>query len=228
MAFEVYNDEDYAQSLANLIVDGKLTLAKNIDDSTFRKLLRGLSIEHRRMAEQLNLVSNDYYIPETTQLIEKWESAVGIPDECISVANTLDERRDNILLKLRASGTTTVEDFEEIALLLGFIVTITPLEDVALPPYDVPFIPTRAPASSFIVLVTGANIAPFYPPYDVPFLPSGGAQSILECIFNLLKPANMIFVFVEDPTAPVLANWVTDTGDMMVDSTGAQLLFKLS
>ena len=59
MAFEVYNDEDYAQSLANLVIDGEVTIARNIDDKNLRKLLRGLSVEHRRMAEQLNLVAND-------------------------------------------------------------------------------------------------------------------------------------------------------------------------
>jgi len=187
---------DHTQISVSFLPLGKLFDQKNIPDSNIHNLFTAFSKEFVRDENKIATVAEEHNIFNTTLFIEEWESAVGIPDACFTIAPTIEERRANIIIKLRASGVSTQEQFEEIALLLGFVVTVTPLQDEAFPPYCVPFIPTKSPASRFIMVVRGDGIIPEVPPYDVPFTPAAiGQQSILQCIFGILKPANVGILF---------------------------------
>lgn len=193
--FDRFTLEQHTQVLCDLFFGGKLSEARNINGSNLRKLFIGLAKEFQRIESTIATIAEEYDIQQTTLLIEEWESAIGIPDDCFPIANTIEERRNNVLAKLRAAGTVTENDFISLAALIGFTVTITPLQDIAFPVYPVPFYPTKAPASRFVWIVSGANVIPEVPPYNVPFTPAGGAQSILVCLFNLLKPAFTRIIF---------------------------------
>jgi uncharacterized protein YmfQ (DUF2313 family) len=188
--------EDHTQILGSLLPAGKLFDQKNFPDSILHKLITAHSKEPVRIEDKIATVAEEHDIFNTTLFIEEWESAVGIPDGCFTIAPTLEERRANIIIKIRASGVSTKEDFENIASLLGFVVTVTPMQDEIIPPIFPPFFPGRPPASRFIMIVRGVGIIPNVPPLFPPFFPSGqGQQSILQCIFELLKPANTTIIF---------------------------------
>jgi uncharacterized protein YmfQ (DUF2313 family) len=194
--FDRFLLDAHTKALANMFPRGKLFDQRHKPDSNLRKILEAFAKETQRVENQIATVAEEHEIFNTTLFIEEWESAVGIPDACIPVAPTIQERRNNIIIKIQASGVATKQDFENIALLLGFVVTVTPLQDGAFPPYDVPFIPTKSPASRFIMKVVGDGIIPEVPPYDVPFTPAAiGQQSVLQCMFELLKPVNVTVLF---------------------------------
>lgn len=194
--FKDKSTEDQANSLALFLPEGKTFDSKAESTSTLRKFLEGLSGELKLVYDGMSDLSQDYNINECTELLTRWESAVGIPDECFKGTGTVEERRTHVLLKLAKMNVQTVEDFVELAETLGFTgIEITPLQDVALPPYDVPFTPTSAPGSRYVILVNGLNVVIGVPPYDVPFTPSSQGSSLLQCVFDKVKPVNVRAVY---------------------------------
>ncbi len=188
---------DQTNSLAHFHPEGDPYDSRWEPLAVLRKFLEGLSGELKRVHDGMNDLSCDYDINESTELITNWESAVGIPDDCFPGTGTIEERRTHVLLKLAKMNVQTAEEFVELAIALGFLdVEVIPLQSIAFPPYDVPFLPTSAPASRFIILVTGTDIVPNVPPYDVPFTPSAQNSSVLQCIFDIVKPANCTILFV--------------------------------
>jgi uncharacterized protein YmfQ (DUF2313 family) len=186
--------ERYADSLAAYLPGGALFQSRSIQNSNFRKLLRGLAGELFRSNGLLKSYSEEIIPDLTNKFLDEWESALGIPDNCFTGTGTNDERRRDILTKLAALGVQTAEDFEALALVFGKEVTVKQLSTEALPPYDVPFTVASLPGSRFVIVVEGENIATNTPPYDVPFLVFD-SESLLECVFKRLKPANCAIIF---------------------------------
>lgn len=187
--------EDQVQGIANLLPNDRPFYAKNISGTNLRKLLQGLAYEIWRVERQIETISLEHDINFTVSLISEWESALGIPDDCFSNTGTIEERRKNVITKLRARGVATKEDFIALAFYLGYSIEIIDSADVAYPPYDVPFFPVSLPQGRFVWYIKGYNIAPFVPPYDVPFIPNN-IESIISCFFQKLKPANTILYIV--------------------------------
>ncbi|MEE9222974.1 MAG: putative phage tail protein [Nitrosomonadaceae bacterium] len=109
-------------SLAAYLPGGELFEAAFIPGTNFNALLAGLSGELLR-AENFMFLYNSQFIPDdTTVFIEEWESALAIPDDCfiIDESDTNEQRRLNILVKLASLGVQTVDDFENLAAILGF------------------------------------------------------------------------------------------------------------
>jgi uncharacterized protein YmfQ (DUF2313 family) len=186
--------EDHAQALADYLPNGRLFEGKNIGDSNFRQLLRGIAGELFTAQGYIKTL-NDEFLPDLTVLfIEEWERALGIPDDCFSGTGTLNERRRDILVKLSALGVQTEDDFVELALVFGKVVTVTPLSEELFPPYDVPFNPSSLPDARFIVVVQGDNLVSGVPPYDVPFDLVVG-ETVLECLLNKVGIANGNIIF---------------------------------
>ena len=191
--FQRRDIDEYTDSLAAYLPGGSLFASKSIQDSNFRKLLRGLAGELFRANGYLR----EYDIlPDKTELfLSEWESTLGIPDDCFSGEGTIEERRRDVLFKLAALGVQTAEDFVELAATFGYVVEVSSLSELGVPPYDVPFIPVGYPESRFIMVVKGVNILGGVPPYDVPFFLFVG-QNIIQCLFEKLKPANCDIIFL--------------------------------
>lgn len=186
--------EQHANALAAYLPNGRMFEAKNIDGSNLRQLLRGLAGELSTAQGYLKTLEEEYF-PDTTELfLSEWERVVGIPDDCFDGAGTIAERRTAVIVKLVSLGAQTAEDFEVIAALFGKTVTVSSLAAQALPPYSVPFTPAELITSRFVMLVEGPDISTATPPYDVPFTPES-SESIMECLFNKMKPANCTILF---------------------------------
>jgi len=195
--FEDKTSTEQANSLALFLPEGKAFDSKNESTSVLRKFLDGLSEELKRVYDGLSDLSEDYDINSTTELITNWESAVGIPDDCFLGVGTLEERRVHIILKLAKMSVQTGADFVELAVALGFLdAQVIPLQETALPPYSIPFIPTSVPGSRFTIVVFGTDVVSDVPPYDVPFTPAANNKSVLKCVFDTVKPANVNVIFV--------------------------------
>jgi uncharacterized protein YmfQ (DUF2313 family) len=199
--FEAHTLEEQRNALAQYFPNDKVFSSKNFASDNLYKLLLGFSGESQRVDEIYSSVWQGTDILTTTDInyIEAWEGAVGIPDDVFidTTQLTIDERRNQILLKLRSLGVLTKEDFINLALLLGQTITIEHGTDLVFPPYTPPFIPMRdMRAARFVMIVKGMNLdVASYPEYTPPFIPTAPASQ-LRSLFEILKPSMTIIIFL--------------------------------
>lgn len=176
-----YSIEQTTDFLANFLPEGKALLAKNVEGSNLRKYLTGSSQEFKRLNDTLATFLEDIDPSITVNFIEEWESALRIPDDCIPIAATDQERRENIVLKLTSLSVQTEADFIELAAKFGFTITTTSNK---YPPYDVPFFPWSEYGAAFTWEISGD------------FSSDPAKAIIFECLVRLLIPANYGVLFV--------------------------------
>lgn len=197
--FQAHTLEQHQQALGQYFPNDRLFAAKNIKGKNLYKLLMGLSGELQRMDEIFQSVWDGTNILTTIDpnYMTLWEGFVGIPDTVFTQTTslTINQRRQNVLIKLRSLGVLTEEDFIDLAALLGVSITIKHGIEVAYPPYTPPFIPISSYGARFVWIIQGPNLdMASYPPYSVPFIPSSPDSQLSE-LFQILKPANTILIF---------------------------------
>lgn len=185
-----------ADILGQYLRDDRLHQAKNKEGSVLRKILIGLASEWLNFRNKINEVSNEYNPTTTTKLIEEFEEFVGIPDSCIPVASTIEQRRLNILLKLAGINATTEKQFKNIALILGYNIEVSNGIDTSVFPLTLPFLLISQASAPFTIVITlPASLQPAGFPLTLPFTLTAQQPEILNCLFNKLKPANTQLFF---------------------------------
>ena len=195
--FTSHTLEQHTQAQADYMHNGKAWRAKNIQSSKTRALLRGLAASAKRLEATLIDFWNEVFIGTAYDFVPDFERALGIPDHCFDGTGTIEERRTDCQIKLVSLYVVTEQDFIDLALLLGYVITIErPVDTTAFPPYDVPFIPVDLKTARFTWIVKGVDLVTGYPPYDVPFIPgtSTNAEKLI-CLFNKLKPACTTIIY---------------------------------
>ena len=185
-----------ADILAQYLRDDNLHEAKNRDDSTLRKILLGLASEWLNFRNKINEVVNEYNPQKTTALIQEWEEFVGIPDDCIPVASTIEQRRLNVLLKLAGINVTTEKQFKNVASILGYNIEVSNGVSTSTFPLTLPFLLISEASAPFTIVITlSSSIKPSGFPLTFPFTLTSQQPAILDCLFNKLKPANTQLFF---------------------------------
>ena len=190
--------EQYTDSLANYLPGGELFRAKSVNDSNFRKLLRGMAGE-LFATNGLLIDYNSNIIPDRTEkFIGEWESALGIPDDCFPGTGTTEERRRDILAKLSALGVQTADDFEALALLFGVTAEVgAGIDEITFPVvFPIPMFTTETHAR-FTITVRFIGIESPVFPLTFPILFGTAIVGLVECLFEKLKPANCNLLFLE-------------------------------
>lgn len=200
--FKAHTKEQNRQSLASELPNGKAWATKNIKGTNLFGLLEAIGGEITKIDELFEDNYKQFSILYTDNLdyIRLWESMVGIPDDVFTQTESLsiEERRDQVLLKLRGLGTLTEQDFIDLAKLLGIDITIEHGADNLYPPYSVPFCPLSEKGAKFVMFVIGAGIfSGDYPAYNVPFLPTADDSQIVN-LFEKLKPAMTKILFINN------------------------------
>ncbi|MEK0324569.1 MAG: DUF2313 domain-containing protein [Nitrosopumilus sp.] len=172
-------------------------------ESNLFKLLKGMVTEFSRVESQIQNLANEHDINQTLNLLTEWETSVGIPDSCFTTTVSLAQRRINIRLKLGTlNGTVTDQDFVDIATILGFNVTITAGADLAVLfplPFPLPLFADINEARFTMRVQINGGLAPGIFPIPFPVVLTPEASNILECVFNLLKPAVTTIQFTYTP-----------------------------
>ena len=189
-----HTTSEQADSLADYLPNGPLFVAKKCLDTNLRNLLEGLAESLRKAEEDINLTTSEYDIPTTTLFIEEWEKFVGIPDDCFIIADTIEQRRSNVLTKLTALGVQTADEFVELAAIFG-----VPVNVFSGAGEEAEFFTLEFPAifsviskeARFTMIVEFLVPESEQFPYIFPFLFGSDLISILECLFNRLRPANV-------------------------------------
>jgi len=185
-----------ADILAQYLRDDNLHEAKNREGSTLRKILLGLASEWLNFRSKINEVYNEYNPKTTTKMIEEWEQFVGIPDNCIPVASTIEQRRLNVLLKLAGINATTEKQFKNVASILGYNIEVSNGVSTSTFPLTLPFLlisEASAPFTIVITLPSSIQLNGFA--LTFPFTLTSQQPAILDCLFNKLKPANTQLFF---------------------------------
>ena len=181
--------DKHTKSLADYMPNGAMFEAKNIHDSNFRALLKGLAGE-LFTAQGYLITFKDEYFPDATNLfLSEWEQALQIPDSCFTtVDGTNDERRRNILVKLSALGVQTNEDFTALGAVFGLLVIVTAGMDS-----DYVFANDTEARYSIVIdfpTVEGGSFT-----YDFPIIFGETTDFILRCLYQKVDPANVQIIF---------------------------------
>ncbi len=179
--------KQFAQSISNHMPGGILFSAKNLVDSNLYNLILGSAVEFKKAYRYLfDFVDNT--IPDrTVLLLEEWEKAVGIPDDCFPATGTTAERSNHVLVKLAALGVQTEQDFIDLADVFGISVSVSNgADDVA------PGAPNLT--DMFTLIITLNSGGPTFPfTFPIPF--GNDTQAIITCLFTNLKPANCRVIY---------------------------------
>jgi uncharacterized protein YmfQ (DUF2313 family) len=180
----------------------KLDPTKSSDDSVFRNLLRGLSTERKNAHDLMIELFNQHDINMTVDLIESWESAVGIPDGCFKETTNLNlsDRRRQVRAKIFMRGTWTKQNYIDLANILipGIKIEISDSSQFfTFPlPYPINFSLSEEDAryTMYVYLDKTLGQGLFPLPFPLPF--SSKKANIIECIFNRIKPAWCRIVYI--------------------------------
>ena len=193
---KIFSLEDHRLALSDYLPDGRTFEAKNIEGSNVKQLTEGLSGQNKAAQDFICTLENEYIPDITTLFLDEWEQALGIPDDCFAGTGTDDDRRRDILTKLSALGAQTVEDFENVAEILGVEVEIFSGID------GIMVLPFTLGASIFFGDITSARYTIFVNitlpdrfTYIFPIKFGSEVISLLECLFNKMKPANCQVLF---------------------------------
>jgi uncharacterized protein YmfQ (DUF2313 family) len=195
--FKLRNSDQQTNTKAQYMPNGLIWEAKQKAGSNFRNLLAGLCVEIARLEEKQNEIYKEMNPQETDALLSEWEALVGIPDECFPLADTIEERRKNLIFKLTASMNGTAEDFENLASILGLTVKVkTGVEEITFPmPFPIPMIGTLEEAG-FVMIVDFIGVSlPNSFPLTLPITFTADPTSAVKCLFDKLKPANVMIIY---------------------------------
>lgn len=186
--------------LANYLPPGRAFGARRLDGTVTRLLLEGLAGEMLRSTDLIVEFRDEILPDETILMIEEWESAVGIPDDCFTdTAGSIDERRRNVLAKLVSLGVQTAADFVALAALFGIAATVKGGASHGAFPYDFPmiFFPDSRTAHHTILVDLDQTSSVF--PYTFPLTFDSAELALVTCLFNKVKPANVDLLFIDLP-----------------------------
>jgi len=193
-----YSISEYLQLLLNLLPNGKAW--SRSPDGGFYNLLHAHAAELNRVDARSDELKREIDTRYTNELLVDHEYDLGLPDECISEAQSLLQRRNNVHVKFIEEGGLHTQSYIDLADDLGYEITVTEF----------------APGWAGIVCA-GDSCGPqnniFYvqinitlSPDDWIYFTSGGSQcgdlliavadtSALQCILNKFKPAHVTFIW---------------------------------
>lgn len=189
--------EDYHEQLWQLMPQGLAWSRK--PDGTDDRLLAGMADELARIdARAVYLCLKEFYAQTTRELLEEWEYEYGLPDACRTLGETLDQRIEDLLQKIRARGGQSIAYFVSLMKALGIDISITE------------FRPFRVGMSRvgdrlndrkwlFVFLVNGPAVRVYR--FRAGRNGTGHrlrywrGNAVLECIITRLKPAHSYAMF---------------------------------
>ncbi|MFC3816581.1 putative phage tail protein [Lysobacter sp. GCM10012299] len=183
--------------LAEHLPEGRAWMAKRIPGTNIRALVEGVAASFSLFRDLVARLDAELDITKATELIREWETSVGLPSACVSLASkSLEDRRADVIARLRRTPVVTKAEFEELGrALTGLDVRVEPGAAVETFPLRFPLnFSSDGGRFTLYVYVTGFTHPHF--PYAFP-IPLGAYRSpLLECIFERITPANVRLVFV--------------------------------
>jgi uncharacterized protein YmfQ (DUF2313 family) len=202
--FKAPGKEKTTELLAKHLYDGRAWDKKNDIDSIIYKLTRSLSAGYEQIREQVEIYASEMYVPQALELLPEWEESVGLPDECMGEATTLDERRNAVIERLRKIPIVTLQEMQDYidGLIEGIEIELIPGTDLFAfeRTFEAPFL--GAVNEKFILVV---NVITSQNAFESDFEHGFGGIDTdkIECALNKIIPANVLLLFNFSTPLPV-------------------------
>lgn len=188
---------DYRRQLQALLPIG--TAWPRHAAATLTRFLDAAAEEFARIHARRDALFEEADPRTTTELLPDWERVAGLPDNCSGVlAETVQDRRNDLVAKLSSTGGATAAYLTAAALAAGYVIEIQEL-------YGTP--------NEFKV-ITSANAQTYFTAdasfADEPLVDWG--NNTLECLINQLKPAHTSAVFVYVDEIAATGGTITEAG----------------
>lgn len=198
--FDIKTLQEQTFIATSYLPNDKFFNAKNYQDSGLYKLIKGISKSFKDVDDLFTKDWNNLSILTCNdeEFLSLWESSVGIPDNIFKKTEglTIEERRNQVLTKLRSLGVLTIDDMRALVDLLGLNATINNGKKMVSPPYIPPFVPMSSDGARYVIMIKSNNFdTSSAPPYIPPFVPKG-TSSILKNLFEAIKPSNVQLLFL--------------------------------
>ncbi|MCK5602310.1 DUF2313 domain-containing protein [Candidatus Pacearchaeota archaeon] len=193
----VRNIDDYTVSVAHYVPTGDLWASKWIGENVFYKLLSGLSLIILEADTLLTQFQDEFYPNGTTEFLSEWEALLGIPDGCIEVAGSIEQRQSNVLGALAALGAVTHDDWINLAKVMGFDITIEYLNTGNTFPLTLPYTvgDSKYIKNTIKIVFQDLELAGSEFPLTLPYTLSEDLKAGVKCIFERIKPAHVQIIF---------------------------------
>lgn len=162
------------------------------------KLLAGLAATQARQHARTGDLSERESDPaQALELLTEWEAAYGLPDPCLPLNATIEQRRNALLARIAARGGQSIAYFTEVAAALGYAVTIEEFRPFRFGSgrFGAP-IYGEAWAFAWRVRAPETTVTPFRfgrSAFGEPLRVWGNAS--FECVITRLKPAHTALIF---------------------------------
>lgn len=189
---------DTSQQMADCLPSGRAWGLRNDPASNTRKLINCLSVVHNRAQQQIETLSDEFNIDETFDLLEDWEKSVGLPDQCIGLSQTIQDRRQDVIKRLKKMPIVTIADLQAYinALFPGLGVTLYPGYDYYSFEYEFE-VPLLGGVSDKFIIVAEVQLSENIFEYEFEMEFEGGVDTTrLECLLNKILPA-CVYLIIE-------------------------------
>lgn len=187
---------DYGRQLGQLLPPGQAWSSN--PDSNLKRLLRGFGESLARVHWRADQLDRETDPALAHELLERWETVLGLPDTCSgALEETLQGRRNAVLAKLFSTGGQSPAFFQGVAAALGFDISISEFRPfrAGLAAAGDPLTNgdwchawrVNAPETTVISFRAGQSVA------GEPLQAWG--NDTLECKFDQLKPAHTVAIF---------------------------------
>jgi len=169
----------YAEQFTRLLPRGALATALS---STLRKLWLGVTAELQRVYQRARTLLREAHALTTDELLHEWEAEYGLPEPCITVVQTVEERRNAVIGRMAGVGGCSRAYFIDLAARMG--ITIAIVEEHA-------FEVGRDGAGMGI----GGDEWSFTWSVYAPPTTSVAQRQLLECVFDRINQAHLAVQF---------------------------------
>lgn len=114
--------EDFLQAAQDLLPRGRAW--PRDPDATLTRYWRAVADEYERVAGRDCDVLDEAFPGTALELLPDWERFLGLPDECRGEPETLQQRRQTVVSKIRAKGGQSPGYIIDVADALGYEISI--------------------------------------------------------------------------------------------------------
>lgn len=193
--FKTPTQQGTAQQLADSIPQGRAWGSKNVEESNTRKLVNSLGVAYNRTQQQIELLSDEFNILQTVELLTDWEESVGLlSDECLGDPGTLEQRREAVVQRFKKDPIVKLSEFQDFLdkLFPGLGLIVIPGREYY--PLEASLeMPLLGAVDERFILVVTVPVSGKALEYDLEMDIEGGPDTVqLECILRKITPANVL------------------------------------
>jgi uncharacterized protein YmfQ (DUF2313 family)/DNA-binding beta-propeller fold protein YncE len=193
----------YISHLSKLIPYGKCWESKFYTNNVLYNFIKSIAYSIMNLDNTVMGLLKSINIKESNDFLEEWEKLLGLPKPDFDIASTIEQRKLNVLALIRASKAYSIQDWKDIATIMGVDITIEQYSESSgrAFPFTFPItFPYPANQIPYLVIITFKNIDMAYInrsfPYTFPITFYDNEKcKYLEKIYNMIKPVFIKLIF---------------------------------